>query len=138
MLSIPLHRTNRDANSLSKLSQDGAGELKGGAATWVRASLGLQVRHLVADTGQPLRPAVGVGQPPAATTRTILRAGVPALAGCPRDPVWGVLLQSAQNTRSIVDYPWTLIPTLFVIDSVLAFNFAGDRLRDAADFYSRT
>ena len=35
-------------------------------------------------------------------------------------------------------YPWTLIPALFVIVIVLAFNFAGDGLRDAADPYSRT
>ena len=57
-----------------------------------------------------------------------------------RPPIvsWGVLLQAAQNLHSIVDYPWTLIPALFVIAIVLAFNFAGDGLRDAADPYSRT
>jgi peptide/nickel transport system permease protein len=56
-----------------------------------------------------------------------------------RPPVvsWGVLLQSAQNLHSIVDYTWTLIPATFVIIIVLAYNFAGDGLRDAADPYKR-
>ena len=48
---------------------------------------------------------------------------------------WGVLLQKAQNIRSVAIYPWLLIPALFVIITVLAFNFLGDGLRDAADPY---
>lgn len=48
---------------------------------------------------------------------------------------WGALLSSAQNVRSILLYPWLLIPGLFVIATVLAFNFVGDGLRDAADPY---
>jgi len=46
---------------------------------------------------------------------------------------WGVLLQDAQNVGVIVLYPWLMIPGFFVIASVLAFNFVGDGLRDAAD-----
>jgi len=55
-----------------------------------------------------------------------------------RHPVssWGVLLQDAQNVRTIASYPWLLIPILFVVLTVLAFNFFGDGLRDAADPYS--
>jgi len=49
---------------------------------------------------------------------------------------WGVLLQSAQNLRSVVLAPWLLMPGLFVVIVVLAFNFMGDGLRDAADPYS--
>ena len=49
---------------------------------------------------------------------------------------WGVLLQSAQNLRSVVLAPWLLLPGLFVVIVVLAFNFMGDGLRDAADPYS--
>lgn len=49
---------------------------------------------------------------------------------------WGVLLQSAQNFRSIITMPWLLIPSIFVIITVLAFNFVGDGLRDAADPYT--
>ncbi len=54
-----------------------------------------------------------------------------------RAPVvsWGVLLKDAQNYRTVVQHPWLLIPGLFVIIVVLAFNFLGDGLRDAADPY---
>ena len=52
-----------------------------------------------------------------------------------RAPVvsWGVLLQQAQNIRGIALTPWLLIPAIFVILTVLCFNFVGDGLRDAAD-----
>jgi peptide/nickel transport system permease protein len=54
-----------------------------------------------------------------------------------RPPVisWGVLIQDAQNVRSVLLYPWLLIPGAFVVITVLAFNFFGDGLRDAADPY---
>lgn len=54
-----------------------------------------------------------------------------------RPPVvsWGVLLKEAQNIKSIAFHPWLLIPGLFVIITVLAFNFLGDGLRDAVDPY---
>lgn len=48
---------------------------------------------------------------------------------------WGVLLQDAQNIRALAQSPWLLIPALFVIITVLCFNFVGDGLRDAADPY---
>lgn len=48
---------------------------------------------------------------------------------------WGVLLQESQSISSIANNPWKLIPVLFVIVTVLAFNFLGDGLRDAADPY---
>ena len=48
---------------------------------------------------------------------------------------WGVLLEKAQNIASIAIYWWTLVPALFVIITVMAFNFLGDGLRDAADPY---
>ena len=56
-----------------------------------------------------------------------------------RQPVisWGVLLQEAQNIRTIALSPWLLLPGLAVVISVLAFNFLGDGLRDAADPFSR-
>lgn len=50
---------------------------------------------------------------------------------------WGVLLQQAQNVRTVALAPWLLIPALFVVVTVLAFNFVGDGLRDAADPYGR-
>lgn len=50
---------------------------------------------------------------------------------------WGVLLQDAQNIRAVATAPWLLIPALLVIITVLALNFMGDGLRDAADPYGR-
>jgi peptide/nickel transport system permease protein len=50
---------------------------------------------------------------------------------------WGVLLQEAQNVQSVALSPWLLMPGLAVVIVVLAFNFMGDGLRDAADPYSR-
>ena len=48
---------------------------------------------------------------------------------------WGALLKEGQNIRTVAQSPWLLIPGLFVILSVLGFNFVGDGLRDAADPY---
>lgn len=49
---------------------------------------------------------------------------------------WGVLLRDAQAIRVLALSPWLLLPTLFVVGSILAFNFVGDGLRDASDPYS--
>jgi peptide/nickel transport system permease protein len=54
----------------------------------------------------------------------------------PPDVSWGSLLKEAQNLTLIAEYPWYLIPCIFVIVTVLAFNFIGDGLRDAADPYT--
>jgi peptide/nickel transport system permease protein len=48
---------------------------------------------------------------------------------------WGVLLQDAQDVQALVISPWLLTPALAVIVAVLAFNFMGDGIRDAADPY---
>lgn len=54
-----------------------------------------------------------------------------------REPItsWGVLLTNAQNINVVALYPWLMIPVIPVILVVLAFNFLGDGLRDAADPY---
>ena len=54
-----------------------------------------------------------------------------------RPPVtsWGVLLSEAQNINVVALYPWLMMPVVPVILVVLAFNFLGDGLRDAADPY---
>jgi len=46
---------------------------------------------------------------------------------------WGVLLQEAQNIRSVATAPWLFVPGVAVVISVLSLNFLGDGLRDAAD-----
>ncbi len=54
-----------------------------------------------------------------------------------RPPItsWGVLLIEAQNIEAVVLFPWLMTPMVPVIIVVLAFNFLGDGLRDAADPY---
>ena len=50
---------------------------------------------------------------------------------------WGILLQEAQNIRTVALSPWLLLPGIAVVITVLAFNFLGDGLRDAADPFVR-
>jgi len=49
---------------------------------------------------------------------------------------WGVLLKDSQRISVLANAPWLLIPGIFVIIAILAFNFLGDGLRDAADPYT--
>ena len=55
-----------------------------------------------------------------------------------RPPIvsWGVMLQDCQNLQTVANYPWLLSPVLFIVLTILAFNFTGDAMRDAADPYS--
>lgn len=55
-----------------------------------------------------------------------------------RPPIvsWGVMLQDCMNMTAVANYPWLLLPVMFIIITVLCFNFLGDGLRDAADPYS--
>ena len=48
---------------------------------------------------------------------------------------WGILLQDAQNIQTLALAPWLLFAAVPVILVILAFNFLGDGLRDAADPY---
>jgi len=48
---------------------------------------------------------------------------------------WGVMLQEASNVQTAAISPWLLWPAVPVIVAILAFNFLGDGLRDAADPY---
>ena len=57
-----------------------------------------------------------------------------------RPPVvsWGVLLREGQSLSVMALSPWlAFVPAGFVLITVLAFNFLGDGLRDAADPYAR-
>ena len=49
---------------------------------------------------------------------------------------YGVLLRDAQNLQAVALYSWLMIPAIAVMVAVLAFNFVGDGVRDAADPYS--
>jgi len=50
---------------------------------------------------------------------------------------WGVLLMKAQNIQTLSQHPWIMIPGLFIVITVLGFNFLGDGVRDAADPFSQ-
>jgi len=49
------------------------------------------------------------------------------------DTSWGLLLRDANNSQAVKYQPWTIIPGMFIFVAVLAYNFLGDGLRDAAD-----
>jgi peptide/nickel transport system permease protein len=56
-----------------------------------------------------------------------------------REPAisWGVLLQDAQNVQAVALSPWLMLPAVPLIITIMAFNFFGDGLRDAADPYGK-
>jgi peptide/nickel transport system permease protein len=103
---------------------DGAGEFR---VIW---------RHMLPSFTSHIIAAVTLAVPMmilAETTLSFLGLGLQA-------PVvsWGVLLQEGQNLRAITTAPWLVIaPGAAVVVAVLAFNFVGDGLRDAADPYRR-
>jgi peptide/nickel transport system permease protein len=57
-----------------------------------------------------------------------------------RPPIvsWGVMLQDCLDVKAVRYYPWLLTPVLFIVATVLSFNFLGDGVRDAADPYGST
>ena len=83
------------------------------------------ISHIIAATTLAI-PAIIISE----TSLSFLGLGLrpPAIS-------WGVLLQDAQNIQALVISPWLLIPSFAVIVAVLAFNFMGDGIRDAADPY---
>ena len=50
---------------------------------------------------------------------------------------WGLLLNQVREVQVLMHFPWLLSPALFIVLSVLCFNFMGDALRDVADPYSK-
>ncbi|MCC6920214.1 MAG: ABC transporter permease [Alphaproteobacteria bacterium] len=81
--------------------------------------------HLIASVTLAI-PAMILGE----TALSFLGLGI-------RDPLvsWGSLLNDAQSFAALSVHPWLMLPALPVIVTVLAFNFLGDGLRDAADPY---
>ena len=89
------------------------------------------IRHLVPGFLSHLIVSVTLAIPGmilAETSLSFLRLGLR-----PPSISWGVLLQDAQSLTALQLYPWLMIPALFVIVTVLAFNFIGDGLRDLLD-----
>jgi peptide/nickel transport system permease protein len=98
------------------------------------SELGIMMRHMAPSFASHIIASVTLAIPVMVLSETALSFLGIGL----RPPVvsWGVLLQEAQNIRSVATAPWLLTPGLAVIVTVLALNFFGDGLRDAADPYS--
>lgn len=104
-----------------------AAELAGASQTRIilRHMVPSFLSHIIAATSLAL-PAMIISE----TALSFLGLGLrpPAIS-------WGVLLQDAQNLQALAISPWLLTPAIPVIVIILAFNFLGDGLRDAADPY---
>jgi len=104
-----------------------AARLMGGTPTHIvsRHLLPNFMSHLIASATLSI-PSMILGE----TALSFLGLGL-------RPPItsWGVLLSEAQNIEAVALYPWLMVPMIPVIIIVLAFNFLGDGLRDAADPY---
>lgn len=90
-------------------------------------------RHMVPSFASHLIASVSIAVPAmilAETSLSFLGLGLQAPAVS-----WGVLLEGAQNVRAVATAPWLLTPGIAVVVVVLAMNFVGDGLRDAADPY---
>ena len=86
-----------------------------------------------AVTGGSLIPMLTLGIPGSIlgeTSMSYLGLGMKAPATS-----WGVLLKETEALATVAQCPWKMIPLIFVIITVLAYNFLGDGLRDAADPY---
>jgi peptide/nickel transport system permease protein len=101
---------------------DGCGELR----IILRHIMPLLMSHIIASATLAI-PAMIIAE----TALSFLGIGL-------RAPVisWGVLLQEAQNIQAVAQAPWLLLgPSAGIVGAILAFNFLGDGLRDAADPY---
>lgn len=91
------------------------------------------LRHMMPSVASHIIAAVSLAIPAmilAETSLSFLGLGL-------QPPIisWGVLLQDAQTIRVIATAPWLFAPGVAVVVTVLALNFLGDGLRDAADPY---
>ncbi len=101
-----------------------------GASEWrviIRHMVPSFMSHLIASVTLSI-PGMILGE----TSLSFLGLGL-------RPPIvsWGVMLKDAQKLRVVAQAPWLLLPGVFVVCTVLAFNFVGDGLRDAVDPYAR-
>jgi len=113
----------REEEFIMAAEVDGASELR----IILRYMLPSFMSHIIASTTLAIP-----GMILAETSLSFLGLGL-------RPPIisWGVLLKEAQTVRVVIQAPWLLWPAVPVVISVLALNFLGDGLRDAADPYAR-
>jgi peptide/nickel transport system permease protein len=99
-----------------------------------RSSLGVVFVHLIPSFMSHIIASVSMAIPSmilGETSLSFLGIGLqpPAIS-------WGVLLKTAQNLQTVALAPWLLTPGIFVVFTVLTFNFLGDGIRDASDPYA--
>ncbi len=85
-------------------------------ATWVTISASLMVPNFILGESALSMLGLGVQQPAAS---------------------WGNLLQDSMSISGLALHPWLMIPGIFIVITVVAFNFFGDGIRDAFDAKSR-
>ena len=91
------------------------------------------VRHMLPSFASHVIAAVTLALPAMIVSETSL--SFLGLGLRPPAISWGILLQDAQNIQVLAGAPWLLSAAVPVIVAILAFNFLGDGLRDAADPY---
>lgn len=97
------------------------------------SNLYIILRHLLPSMASYIIVALTLSIP-----RTILGETSLSFLGLGLQPPvvsWGVLMRDAQDLAAIAHHPWLLLPALWVVVTVLMYNFLGDGLRDAADPY---
>lgn len=92
-------------------------------------------RHMVPSFTSHIIAAISLAIPQMVISETAL--SFLGLGLRPPAVSWGVMLKDAQNAQTVAVYPWLMIVAVPVIIAILAFNFMGDGLRDAADPYSQ-
>ena len=97
------------------------------------SQLRIILRHMLPSFASHIIAAVSLALPVMIVSETSL--SFLGLGLRPPAISWGILLQDAQNVQVLAGAPWLLSAAVPVIVVILAFNFLGDGLRDAADPY---
>ncbi len=94
------------------------------------------VRHILPNTSSLVLVVATLSIPGA----IIGESGLSFVGFGVREPCasWGNLLSAGTNLPNLINAPWLLIPGLFIVATVVAYNFLGDGLRDAFDPRLRT
>ena len=134
-----LHHADHLADRLDRAGARGARPVPGAAvgefvtAAWLDGCSQKRIifRHMLPSFASHIIASVTLAIPMmilAETALSFLGLGLqpPAIS-------WGALLQEAQDVNSLAEAPWLLLPGVAVAITVLALNFLGDGLRDAAD-----
>ncbi len=100
-----------------------------------QSSLGIITRHILPNTFSYVVVAATLSIPYyilGEVVLSFLNVGIQE-----PDASWGIMLNAAQNTEYLRNFPWLLAPGGAIFITVLAFNFLGDGLRDAVDTKSQ-